>query len=162
MNTHLEITTPFIRQAVAKDEAAVRDCAERAYAGYTGLIGRKPAPMMADFSMQISSGQVHVALDGEEVFLGFIVFYPDELGMHIESVAVLPGAAGQGVGRALVRFCEDQAGRQDIGLVHLYTNEKMAANLKIYARLGYIAIARRIEGGFDRVFFQKKIRQKSC
>jgi ribosomal protein S18 acetylase RimI-like enzyme len=158
MNTYLELSTLLIRQAVAEDEAAVRDCAEQAYVRYIGLIGRKPAPMTADFGMQISAGQVHSAFDRQGVFLGFIVFYPDERGMHIENVAVLPSAAGQGVGRALVRYCERQACYQDVEVVHLYTNEKMAENLKIYSRLGYIEIARRMEDGFHRVFFEKKIR----
>lgn len=160
MNTCLELTTALIRQAVAEDEVAVRECAERAYGQYTDLLGQKPAPMTADFGKQISAGQVHVALDREGIFLGFIVFYPDALGMHIESVAVLPSAAGRGVGRALVRFCEQQAGRQAIAAVHLYTNEKMTRNLKLYSRLGYVEMARRIEDGFHRVFFRKELSQK--
>lgn len=162
MNTSLEPATPLVRQAVVEDEAAVRDCAEQAYIRYTGLIGRKPAPMTADFGMQILAGQVHIAVDRQRVLLGFIVFYPDERGMHIESVAVLPSAAGQGIGRALICFCEHQANRQDVEVVHLYTNEKMAENLKIYPRLGYIEIERRIEDGFHRVYFEKKIRQRTC
>jgi ribosomal protein S18 acetylase RimI-like enzyme len=161
MTTHLEFGTPLIRQAVVDDEAAVRDCAEQAYARYTGLIGRKPAPMMADFGVQILAGKVNAAFDRQGVFLGFIVFYPDERGMHIESVAVLPSAAGQGIGRALVRFCERKARCQNVEVVHLYTNEKMAENLQIYPRLGYIEIERRVEGGFHRVFFEKKIRQRA-
>jgi ribosomal protein S18 acetylase RimI-like enzyme len=158
MNMHLKLATPLIRQAVAEDEAAVRDCAEQAYVRYTCLIGRKPAPMTADFGKQILAGSVHVAFDRQGVFLGFIVFYPDELGMHIESVAVLPSASGRGVGRALVCFCEHRARRQDVEVVHLYTNEKMAENLKIYPRLGFTEIEHRIEDGFHRVFFEKKIR----
>jgi ribosomal protein S18 acetylase RimI-like enzyme len=110
MTMRLEFATPLIRQAVAEDETAVRDCAEQAYVRYTGLIGRKAAPMTADFGMQILAGEVNAAFDRQGVFLGFIVFYPDERGMHIESVAVLPSAAGHGVGRALVCFCEHQAG----------------------------------------------------
>jgi ribosomal protein S18 acetylase RimI-like enzyme len=161
MTTHLELATPLIRQAVAEDEAAVRDCAQQAYDRYTGLIGRKPAPMTANFGMQILAGQVNAAFDRQGIFLGFIVFYPDERGMHIESVAVLPSASGQGVGRALVHFCERQARRQDVEVVHLYTNEKMAENLEIYPRLGYIEIERRIENGFHRVFFAKKVRQRA-
>jgi ribosomal protein S18 acetylase RimI-like enzyme len=149
--------TLWILQAVADDEAAVRDCAEQAYIRHAGLIGRKRAPMTADFDMQISAGQVYVAFDGDRDFVGYIVFYPDERGLHIESVAVLPGAAGQGIGEALVRFCEHEARRQGFKVVHLHINEKMAENLLIFTRLGYVEIARRIKDGFHGVFFEKEI-----
>ena len=45
-----------VRQAVAADEPAVRACAEGAYARYVAAIGRKPAPMVADFAAQIAAG----------------------------------------------------------------------------------------------------------
>lgn len=48
--------TQMIRQAVADDEVAVRACAEKAYAQYVSVIGRKPAPMLADFGAQIAAG----------------------------------------------------------------------------------------------------------
>ena len=113
--------------------------------------------MTADFYMQISVGQIYVAFSRDGAFLGYIVFYPDERGLHIESVAVMPDAAGQGIGKALVRFCEAEAHRKGFNVVHLYTNEKMAENLLIYPRLGYAETARHIEGGFHRVFFEKEI-----
>lgn len=160
MTTAPALAAPTIRLAVEADEAAVRDCAVQAYARYTGLIGRQPAPMTAQFDAQIAAGQVHVALDGAGSFLGYIVFYPDARGMHIESVAVLPGAAGRGVGKALVRFCEQEACRRNLGVVHLYTNEKMADNLQIYPHLGYTETSRRAEDGFRRVFFEKKISRR--
>jgi hypothetical protein len=45
----------MIRQAEASDEPKIRDCAEQAYARYVPLIGRTPAPMIADFAAQIAS-----------------------------------------------------------------------------------------------------------
>ena len=45
-----------IRQARASDEAEIRHCTEAAYARYIPLIGRKPAPMLADFAAQIVAG----------------------------------------------------------------------------------------------------------
>jgi ribosomal protein S18 acetylase RimI-like enzyme len=144
-----------IRQATAKDEQAIRDCAQRAYARYAPLIGKKPAPMVADFQAQIAAGDVYVAADDEGEFQGFIVFYPEGKHILLENVAVLPGAAGRGIGKSLIRFCEDEAKRRKFDAVHLYTNEKMTANLSIYPSLGYIEVARRTEDGFNRVFFEK-------
>ncbi|MDR2319808.1 MAG: GNAT family N-acetyltransferase [Pseudomonas sp.] len=147
----------MIRLVVATDEPEVRQCAEQAYARYVPLIGRKPAPMTADFARQIADGVVYVATDDRAVFQGFIVFYAEHGHMLLENVAVLPSAAGQGVGKALIRFCEDAARQQGVGAVHLYTNEKMTENLSIYPKLGYVNVGQRTEDGFKRVYFEKTL-----
>lgn len=147
----------MIRLAEEKDEPAIRDCAEQAYARYVPAIGRKPAPMLADFGLKIEAGIVYVATDNYATFQGFVVFYAQQGHVFLESVAVLPSVAGCGVGKSLIRFCED-AGRQlGLNAVHLYTNEKMADNLSIYPRLGYVQVARRTEHGFNRVYFKKNL-----
>ena len=77
--------------------------------------------------------------------------------MFLENVAVLPAAAGWGIGKSLIAFCETEARRFGLGAVHLYTNEKMIENLAIYPRLGYGEVDRRMEDGFNRVFFVKHL-----
>ncbi|MEO1950189.1 GNAT family N-acetyltransferase [Thioclava sp.] len=145
----------MIRQAVAHDEAEISDCAEQAYARYVPLIGRKPAPMVADFASQIVAGDVFIAADEQGQFQGFIVFYPEKEHMLLENVAVHPRAAGRGVGKQLVEFCEQAARGWGLAAVHLYTNEKMTENLSIYPKLGYVEVGRCTEDGFNRVYFEK-------
>jgi len=147
----------MIRQAVASDEPEVRECAEQAYARYVPLIGRKPAPMVADFAAQINAGDVYVAIDDHGAFQGFIVFYAEEDRIFLENMAVLPRAAGRGVGKALIGFCENAARQFGFNTVHLYTNEKMTDNLSIYLKLGYDEVGRRTEDGFNRVYFEKSL-----
>lgn len=147
----------MIRQAESSDEQEIRDCTEQAYARYIPLIGRKPAPMLADIAAQITAGQVYVAVDEKQAFQGFIVFYAEDGHMLMENVAVLPRAAGHGVGKALIGFCENTARQRGMDAVHLYTNEKMIDNLSIYPRLGYVETARRTEDGFNRVYFEKSV-----
>lgn len=147
----------MIRQAEASDEPEIRACAEQAYARYVPLIGRKPAPMVADILAQIAAGMVYVATDEQAAFQGFIVFYPEHAHMLLENVAVLPSAAGRGVGKALICFCEAVARQRGMARVQLYTNEKMTANLSIYPKLGYVEVARRMEDGFKRVYFEKEL-----
>jgi len=146
----------MIRQAEASDEAQIRECAEQAYARYVPSIGRKPAPMVADFAAQIAAGEVYVATDDQAAFQGFIVFYAEDGYILLENVAVLPRAAGRGVGKALIGFCENAARQRGMN-VHLYTNEKMTENLSIYPKLGYVEVARRSEDGFNRVYFEKTV-----
>jgi GNAT superfamily N-acetyltransferase len=146
-----------IRQAVADDEDAVRACAEQAYAQYVSVIGRKPAPMLADFRAQIAAGFVHLCIGEQEELRGFIVFYPVGQHMLLENIAVSKAGRGKGIGKALIQFCEAQATRLGLGSVCLYTNEKMTDNLSIYPRLGYVEVQRRSEDGFDRVYFEKRL-----
>lgn len=49
------------------------------------------------------------------------------------------------------------ARRLELAAVHLYTNERMIDNLSIYPRLGYVEVERRLEDGFKRVFFEKRL-----
>jgi len=147
----------MIRLADKSDEPDIRNCAERAYARYVPIIGRKPAPMIADFTTQIAAGMVYVATDENATFLGFIVFYPEDRHYLLENVAVLPSAAGRGVGRKLISFCENVARQHGVAAVHLYTNAMMMDNIAIYSRLGYVKVAQRTEDGFNRVYFEKNL-----
>ncbi|EEE43256.2 Sortase [Roseibium alexandrii DFL-11] len=146
-----------IRPAVPDDVSAVRACADEAYAPYIAAIGRKPAPMIADFEAQIGAGQVYVAEDETGSFLGFVVYFPRADHMFLENVAVVSAAAGRGIGKALVSHCEAEARSLGLSAIRLYTNEKMTANLRIYPKLGYTETGRRTEDGFNRVYFEKSL-----
>ena len=143
------------RRAVAADVPWIRACANAAYAPYVSIIGREPAPMVADFEGYVSSGDLHLAVAPDGSPLGFIVFFAREREMFLENVAVLPSATGQGIGGALIALCEAEAIKAGLTCVVLYTNAKMAANLTLYPRLGYVENERRREDGFDRVYFKK-------
>ncbi|MEP4195687.1 MAG: GNAT family N-acetyltransferase [Aliishimia sp.] len=146
-----------IRKAMSEDVASVRRCAEDAYEQYVATIGKKPAPMLADFGSLIASGSVYVAAGTDAELMGFIVFYQEGNHFMLENVAVRSNAAGRGVGKRLIAFCEEQAKRSGVRCVKLYTNEKMSENLSIYPHLGYRETDRRTEDGFNRVFFEKSL-----
>ena len=145
----------MVRLAEVRDEAAVRACAEAAYERYVPLIGRAPAPMVADFEALITAESVYVADAGG--VLGFIVYFRQDDVMLLENVAVLPEQSGRGIGRDLIARCEDAARQAGLRAVRLYTNVVMVENLAIYPRLGYREVDRRREDGFDRVYFEKPL-----
>lgn len=145
-----------IRMAHASDLDSVTRCAAEAYALYVPRMGKKPAPMIADFRSQIAAGQVYV-IEGSNGVAGFIVLYCRRDHLHVENIAVLPATQGQGLGRRLLSFAEDEAKRQGLASIELYTNVKMTENLELYPRLGYEEIGRREEEGFSRVFFRKSL-----
>lgn len=146
-----------VRKAKKTDEGGVRACAEDAYKQYIAAIGKKPAPMVANFGQQIAEGLVYVSVNRHDEVQGFIVFFPKDGNMFLENIAVITSVAGKGIGKRLMAFCEEEARRLNLASVQLYTNEKMIANLSIYPYLGYQETERREEDGFSRVYFEKKL-----
>ena len=144
------------RLATASDLLDVQSCAHAAYSSYVERIGREPAPMVADFSRQIGLGQVYIALYNLS-FAGYVVFYNKAEYMHLENLAVLPFYKGQGVGKRLIEFVEKTARDKGLIGVELYTNELMTENLLIYTKLGFVVVERKLQAGFNRVFFRKTV-----
>lgn len=144
----------MIRPARSEDLESVKGCAEAAYAPYVERVGKRPAPMIADFKARIEAGDLYVA-EADGSLIGFIIFFSRRDHFQIENVAVLPGSQGQGLGKSLIAYAEQEARHRGIGAVELYTNVKMTENLEFYPKLGYIEIDRRKEDGFSRVFFRK-------
>ena len=147
----------MIRRAIAADEGPVTHCARAAHALYTPRIGREPAPLSADYGAPIARGDVHVACGDGGRLLGFIVSFPEDGHMPLENVAVRRNAAGRGLGCLPIGFCEREARRLGPGAVRLHSNEAMVENRAIYCRLGYVEVARRLEDGFRRVLFEKRL-----
>lgn len=143
-----------IRPAETRDLEVVRAIARAAYALYVPRIGREPAPMVADFVAALAARSLWVA--GDPV-VGFAVAYPRGDHWHLENLAVAPAAHGRGLGRALVAHVEALARAAGAAAVELYTNAKMTENRRLYPRLGYAETGRRVEDGFDRVFFRKAL-----
>jgi ribosomal protein S18 acetylase RimI-like enzyme len=146
----------MIRPAVPADRERIERLVEAAYGGYVELIGRRPAPMDADYAALIAAGRATVAeRDGE--IAGILVLIPMEDHLLVENVAVDPAAQGTGLGRRLMAQAEDEARALGLTELRLYTNELMTANVVWYPRLGYRETERRAESGFSRVFFSKRI-----
>jgi N-acetylglutamate synthase-like GNAT family acetyltransferase len=90
-------TSVEVRRADRHDGQALRDLAGRAYGHYVDRIGRRPAPMDADYEAAVRAGQVWVAEQDGRV-MGLIVLVPFTDHLLVENVAVDP--AQQGAGRA--------------------------------------------------------------
>jgi N-acetylglutamate synthase-like GNAT family acetyltransferase len=123
---------------------------------YVERIGRRPAPMDADYAALIGAGRVTVAeRDGRVT--GILVLVPEEDHLLVENVAVDPAAQGSGLGRRLMAHAEEHARILGLAELRLYTNEKMVENLAWYPRLSYTETERRVDSGFARVFFVKTL-----
>jgi ribosomal protein S18 acetylase RimI-like enzyme len=143
-----------IREATAADREAIEAIVAAAYAKWPPLIGVRPKPMDEDYGEVLARGDVWVAeREGEAVGVLVLVAEPDHL--LIENVAVDPAHQGEGVGRELLAHAEAEGRRRTIVALRLFTNEHMAENIALYARLGYRKTRRGDESGFARVFMEK-------
>src|SRR5262245_22124302 len=114
----------LIRQAEQKDLEALVDCIQAAYSKYIERIGKMPAPMLADYKALIAQGIVYLLIDKREV-QGVLVMIPREAHMFVENIAVHPRFQGRGLGYMLMAFVEQQARKEHLDEIRLYTNELM-------------------------------------
>ena len=146
----------ILRRATPDDVAAIGACAEAAYEKYVPRMGRKPAPMVADFAGHVAAGEAFVLMLGD-VLAGYIVMMPRADCVFVENVAVDPERQGQGLGDRLMGLAEEEARRHGLPEVSLYSNVKMFENFGFYGRLGFVETERLHEDGFDRVYMMKRL-----
>jgi GNAT superfamily N-acetyltransferase len=112
--------------------------------------------MLDDYAARINARTAWVAeIDGGVV--GLLVLLPQEDHLLLDNVAVDPARHGQGIGRALMAFAEEEAIRQGYAELRLYTHEMMTENLAMYPALGWQETGRAEQHGYKRVFFRKQI-----
>jgi GNAT superfamily N-acetyltransferase len=148
--------TVDVRLAVPADADSVAGLVDAAYQDYIPRIGRRPAPMDADYSALIERGQVWVAVD-DGYLLGILVLVPKPDHLLLENIAVVPEAQGNGLGWLLLDVADQQAWELGLHEIRLYTNAAMTENLAFYPRCGYVETGRAEQDGFSRVFFTKRI-----
>jgi len=112
--------------------------------------------MLLDFPEMIAAGKVWVAEVGGEV-AGVLVQYETEEGFYIDTVAALPALHGTGIGRALLLFAESEAARRGYRSIYLCTNVKMTENQIFYPKIGYVEYERKIDQGYERIFYRKQL-----
>ena len=129
---------------------------ERAYEPYIERIGRRPAPLDSDPEQLIRTEEVFVLTDHAEV-VGLIVLRSARDHLLVENVAVDPELQHHGHGRTLLEFAEEHGRELGFGELRLYTNVAMTENIALYPRLGWREYDRRVEDGFSRVYFRKRV-----
>lgn len=146
----------IIRRAKQEDQEALVACVQAAYSQYIERIGKKPAPMLADYKALIAQGMVYVLADEKEV-RGVLVMMPQGRDMFVENIAVDPRFQGQGLGHTLMAFVEQQARKEQLDEIRLYTHELMTENLRFYHQLGFEEEGRHEQNGYRRVFLRKRL-----
>jgi GNAT superfamily N-acetyltransferase len=147
---------PDIRPAAPADADAILNLTRAAYVKWVPLIGREPLPMQADYQRAVREHAIDLlTVGGALVGLIETALHADHL--WIENVAVAPDRQGRGYGRLLLAHAEGRARESGRAEIRLQTNQAFAANLELYAKLGY-AIDRTepFRGGMT-VYMSKRI-----
>jgi GNAT superfamily N-acetyltransferase len=147
----------MIRRARPEDRAAVEAIVDAAYAVYVERIGKPPGPMLDDYAGLIADGMVSVLADADRTMAAIIVLVPQPDHLLLDNIAVRPDRQGQGLGRQLIAFAEDETLRLGYAELRLYTHEKMIENISLYTRLGFVATGRGHQAGYDRAFMTKRL-----
>jgi ribosomal protein S18 acetylase RimI-like enzyme len=145
-----------LRPATSADVPRLSELVRAAYGHYVGRLGGPPRPMSDDYAKVVRTHQVIVAERGSEI-LGLVVLGVSDEGFFVDNVAVDPSHQGTGVGRALLEHAESAARDAGFDWIYLYTHERMAENLALYSRIGYVEYDRRLHGGARLVYMRKRL-----
>ncbi|KAK7990695.1 acyl-CoA N-acyltransferase [Apiospora arundinis] len=164
-------------RATREHVPAIRAMVQAAYAKYVERIGRPPAPMLADYEKILDEGVQEVwvlVLQSTSVKTipsssppnsvdeqgGQSLWPPDShcaAAMKVNNLVVDPDSQGKGYGRVLMAFAEELARSRGLDKLTLFTNVMMWENIGLYAKLGFSETGRRVEDGYERVYFEKRL-----
>ncbi len=138
------------RRARAEDADRLAEIAVAAYSPYLERMGGlRPAPLDADYAASIARDVVRVT-ETEGRVVGYLVLVDQPECTLLENVAVHPDWQGRGIGRLLLAMAEEHARAIGTSTVRLYTHATMHENRRLYSRLGYLEMDRRVVDELDR------------
>lgn len=148
-----------LRRAGPSDAPALAALAQRAYAGWTRLIGMPPLPVVADYAAMTADDRVWDCwiIDGPDGAEASLCLEMQPGGCELYSIAVDPSAQGAGLGRKLMLFAERRARERGYREISLFTNIRMISNRALYRRLGYEETGRVRNKGREAVTMAKRL-----
>jgi len=125
-----------LRRACPADAEAIGQLTREAYAKWALLIGREPLPMQVDYAEAVGLHRFDLLHEADEL-VALIETTPEGELLLIVNVAVRPGSQARGLGKRLLAHAEDLAAEAGLQGMRLYTNQRFAENIRLYASLGY-------------------------
>lgn len=123
-------STFLVRQATASDAEAVADVLRRS------LGDSRATPSAEEVARRLDAGPVWVVIEGEEI-VGTLSGEPQNDALHLRSMAILPTARGQGIGRGLLAIAEYYARQAGLRRLTLSTMPLADRALSIYEGFGF-------------------------
>jgi predicted N-acetyltransferase YhbS len=100
----------------------------------------------ADLAQRQRDGFVLVAMEGDE-FIGSVFCAVKDNSLYLTRMATRPDRWGDGIGRAILRRCEDEARRMGLPKLLIRVRKTLPGNLDYFARFGFVVVGEGQEGG---------------
>ncbi|GHO94239.1 hypothetical protein KSF_042870 [Reticulibacter mediterranei] len=130
----------YIREATAKDAESITAVLQGAFAEYkvafTAEAFTATTPTREHLVLRLSEGPIWVAVQGE-IIVGTISAVLKSKEVYLRSMAILPSARGQGIGRLLLGQVEEFARRHNYERVFLSTTPFLTQAIGLYERDGF-------------------------
>ena len=142
-----------IRLATVEDAAGLEACMHAAYRDYEPRMnGQVLPPMILDYAAEIRDIPTWV-LEFESVIVGGLSMRFEVDTAILANIAVSPEFQGQGAGRGLMDFAQNQARNKGFKEMRLATHVLLSETISLYAHLGWAEYDR----DESRVYFKKVI-----
>lgn len=132
-----------IRRAGSRDADGLGQCFAAAYAPFAADLHDLP-DMAAGVAADIDRHLVWVAERADQdtpaataTIVGGLVLIPGDGFMQLANIAVLPAAAGQGLGGRLLALADAEARKRGFVDMRLSTHTGMPQNISLYRHLGW-------------------------
>jgi ribosomal protein S18 acetylase RimI-like enzyme len=129
-----------IHLATPGDETSIASLLHEAFLAYRPSYTPEgfsaTTPSSDTIRARFDEGPVWVAVDGAAI-VGTVSALPQGEAIYIRSLAVLPTARGQGVGRALLRTVEEYASEHGFARLTLSTTPFLSSAIRLYEGFSY-------------------------
>ncbi|WP_422773849.1 GNAT family N-acetyltransferase [Plantactinospora sp. WMMC1484] len=133
-----------IRPARQPDLPGVREIERAAGQSFRGVgmpeIADDEPPSIEELSRYRRANLAWVAVDADDVPLGYLIAEPVDGNLHVEQVSVHPRAARRGVGRRLLDHLAGHAAATGVPALTLTTFADVPWNAPYYARCGFVVL----------------------
>jgi predicted N-acetyltransferase YhbS len=101
---------------------------------------------VADLAQRQRDGFVLVAMEDDE-FIGSVFCAVKDNSLYLTRMATRPDRWGDGIGRAILRRCEDEARKMKLPKLLLRVRKTLPGNRVYFARFGFVVTGEGQEGG---------------
>ena len=133
-----------IRMAVPDDATSIESVLYQSFLEYKSAYTEEgfgaTTPTKTQIQTRITEWFAWVAVQGESV-VGAVFAIPEGDALHLRSMAVLPLARGEGVGRLLLKHVEDFASTNGYRRLFLNTTPFLTRAIHLYENFGFRAAA---------------------
>ncbi|MGX7675565.1 GNAT family N-acetyltransferase [Plantactinospora sp. DSM 117369] len=136
-----------IRPARQPDLPGLRDIERAAGRAFRDIgmpeIADDEPPSVAELARHQRAGLAWVAVDADDLPVGYLVAEPVDGNLHVEQVSVHPRAARRGVGRQLIAHLAAYAAASGVPALTLTTFTDVPWNAPYYSRCGFVVLDER-------------------